>query len=278
MWVGARETSMVNPVTKRFVSPILDPIGNALLMSRLGDLGMAHRHGDRMRKVVALTFDDGPVLGGTEGVLDTLGELGVLGTFFCIGANVRMHPQVLRRAYDLGHIIGGHSMNHGRTGAVSLTDYSHIDDCLYEIHEVISRMPALYRSPWGWMTPWELRRLRRRGLEYIRWDIETPDSILPCPSADAMFTWTLPKVKPGSILVFHDGFTHAERYDKPETIGLLRLLIPALRAQGYEFATIPELLDIPAYISTGAVSEPSPTDQQSEQQHTADAAARSAYR
>jgi peptidoglycan/xylan/chitin deacetylase (PgdA/CDA1 family) len=238
---------MVNTTLKRLLSPVLDPLGYALLMSPVADLGLARRHGDRTRKAVALTFDDGPVLGGTEAVLDALGEYGAPGTFFCIGANAHQHPEIIRRAYAAGHVIGGHSMNHGRIQAASLTDTAHIDDCLAELTAVLGRTPALYRPPWGWLTPWETLRLRQRGLEVIRWDIETPDSLLPCPAADAMFQWTLPRVRPGTIIVCHDGFTHADRYAKPETVQLLLLLIPELLRQGYELVTIPALLGIRAY-------------------------------
>lgn len=243
---------MVNPILKRVLSPVLDPIGNALLMSRAGDLGMAHWHGDRARKVVALTFDDGPVLGGTEDVLDALAELRVPGTFFCIGANALQHPELMRRAYTAGHVIGAHSMNHSRVTALSPVGTAHIDQCLDAIHGVLGRTPALYRPPWGWMTPWEVLRLRRRGLAVIRWDIETPDSLVPCPSADVIYAATLPRVRPGTIIVFHDGMTHADRFERPETVRALRMLVPEIRARGYSFATIPELLGIPAYQDDGA--------------------------
>ncbi len=238
---------MVNPTLKRLVSPMADPIGYAIFMSRAADFNLARRHGQRTDKRVALTFDDGPVRGGTEAVLDTLDEFGVPGTFFCIGANALQHPEIIRRAHEAGHVIGAHSMNHARVTALSPTGTAHIDDCLSVLCKIIGHTPALYRPPWGWLTPWEAVRLRRRGLQIIRWDVETPDSELPCPAGDAMFKWTLPRVRPGTILVFHDGFTHADRYAKPETVGLLRLLVPALRNQGYEFATIAELLGIRAY-------------------------------
>jgi peptidoglycan-N-acetylglucosamine deacetylase len=238
---------MVNPTLKRLVSPVLDPIGYALLMSPLADLGLAHRHGPRTERRVALTFDDGPVLGGTEAVIDVLGEYGVPGTFFCIGANTRQHPEIIRRAYEAGHVIGGHSMNHGRIQAVLPADTSHIEGCLAELRAVLGRTPALYRPPWGWLTPWEALRLRRYGLEVIRWDIETPDSDTPCPDGRAMYEWTLPKVRPGTIIVCHDGFTHADRYEKPETVRLLRLLIPELQRRGYELVSVPKLLSIHGY-------------------------------
>lgn len=267
---------------KQFVSPVLDAVGNAVLMSRLGDVGVAHRHGSRERKIVALTFDDGPVLGGTEEVLDALGDHDVPGTFFFIGANIQMHPDIVRRAYQAGHVIGVHSMNHSRLDTVSFNDTAHIDDCVQALQSVIGHRAALYRPPWGWMTPWEARRLRQRGLAIIRWDVETPDWKVPCPPGNTMAAWTLPQVRGGTIVVFHDGMTHAQRHEKPETALAVRLLIPALRAQGYDFATIPELLGIPAYTDASTLSA-STTPDQGEQlnvhrQHSDGAAARSAYR
>ncbi|HLZ24032.1 MAG TPA: polysaccharide deacetylase family protein [Ktedonobacterales bacterium] len=239
---------MVNALVKQVLSPMLDPIGNRVLMSPLGDLGMAYRHGNRSRKAVALTFDDGPVRGGTEQVLDVLNEYGAPGTFFCIGVNAALNPEILRRADAAGHVLGAHSMDHGRTGAVSLTDGAHIDGCLRELRAAIGKTPALYRPPWGWLTPWEAMRLRRRGLHIIQFDLEMPDSAVPCPPGDKMCAWALPRVRSGSIIVFHDGKTHAERHDKPETARALRLLIEALRQHDYEMVTIPELLNIRAYL------------------------------
>ena len=238
---------MVNPTFKRLASPVLDPLGYALLMSRLADLGMARRHGPRTEKRVALTFDDGPVLGGTEAVQDALGEFGVRGTFFCVGANALLHPELILRGDEAGHVIGAHSMNHARMTAIRPSGTAHIDDCLTTLGNILGRTPALYRPPWGWLTPWETLRLRSRGLEIIRWDIETPDSDLPCPSGDAMYAWTLPRVQAGSIIVCHDGTSHVSHYEKPETVRLLRRLIPTLQDQGYTFVTIPDLLNIPAY-------------------------------
>jgi peptidoglycan/xylan/chitin deacetylase (PgdA/CDA1 family) len=238
---------METSALKYAVAPLFDAVGNRLLMSQAGDLGLAHRHGKRTLKRVALTFDDGPVLGGTEAVLDALAEQGVPGTFFFVGVNVRMHPRLVERAVREGHAVGGHSMNHSRFAAVSPFDGSHIDECMGELRAVLGRTPALYRPPWGWLTPWEVARLRRRGLAVIRWDLETPDWRVPCPSAASMVAWTLPRVRPGTIVVLHDGMSHAEHHPKPETARAVRLLVPALRAQGYEVVTIPNLLGIPAF-------------------------------
>lgn len=238
---------MVNPTFRRIVSPVLDPIGYALLMTRAADLGMARRHGSRERRQIALTFDDGPVRGGTEQVLDVLGEFGVPGTFFCIGANVRMHPDILRRTLSEGHVIGAHSMQHSRIATVSLRDTEHIDACVDAIREETGKTPALYRPPWGWLTPWETLRLRQRNMEIIRWDIETPDSLIPCPNEEAIYKFAAERVQPGSIIVFHDGMTHADHHDKRETAHALRLLVPFLRDAGYACVTVPALLGIAGY-------------------------------
>ena len=232
---------------RKLASAILDPIGNAVLMSRAGDLGLSHRHGARTERRVALTFDDGPVAEGTEEALDALAEFQAPATFFCVGVNVRQHPEIVRRAAAAGHVIGAHSMNHSRLTSIAPFGSAHIDDCVSAIRETIGKTPALFRVPWGWMTPWELLRLRRRGLAAIRWDFETPDSLDPRPSGEQIAEWTLPYVRPGSILVFHDGAAHVDHYPKPETAQALRLLLPTLKERGYQFVTIPELLGIPAY-------------------------------
>jgi peptidoglycan/xylan/chitin deacetylase (PgdA/CDA1 family) len=226
---------------------LLDHAGNILFMSRLGDLGMSYRHGPRAVRRVALTFDDGPVAGGTEEILATLAEYDAPGTFFCIGANVLQHPELVRQSHALGHVIGAHSMHHSRKSTLSLFDGAHIEECVHVIHDALGKTPALFRAPWGWMTPWETLRLRRRGLAPIRWDIETPDSLFPCPSGEEIAAWTLPRVRPGSMLVFHDGIHHTHYHPKPQTAQALRIILPELRSQGFEFVTAPTLLNIPAY-------------------------------
>jgi hypothetical protein len=71
-----------------------------------------------------------------------------------------------------------------------------------------------------------------------------------------MLAWILPKVRPGSIIVCHDGVPHTDHCDKPGTVHLLRRLVPVLREQGYVFVSVPELLGIPAYQEDHAPTEP----------------------
>lgn len=244
--VGRGNDSLVSPLFKKLVSPVLDPIGNRVLSPPACGRWGVRLHGDRCVRRIALTFDDGPVEGGTERVLETLGELGVRGTFFCIGANTLQHPKIVERAVMEGHVIGNHSMHHSRINGVSWRDLSHFLNSEAVLKGVLGRAPRFYRPPWGWSAPWEVRRLRQHGLEPIGWDIYRFDDF-PAPDGGRIGRAVIRAARPGSIALFHDGSTHALRHEVPETVKALRILIPALLDQGYEFVTIPILFGLDAF-------------------------------
>lgn len=218
-----------------------------MLSSPTCGLWGVHLHGDRQKQHIALTFDDGPVAGGTERVLDTLGEFGVPGTFFCLGANTRQHPEIVQRTVREGHVVGNHSMHHSRIDGLSLRNNAHFLESERVLQSVLGHAPRLYRSPWGWSSPWEVYRLRQHGLEPIGWDVYTLDWQNPCPDGDWIGRGVIQATRPGSIVLFHDGFTHALRHEVPETVKALRLVIPTLQKQGYAFVTIPDLLGISVF-------------------------------
>jgi peptidoglycan-N-acetylglucosamine deacetylase len=213
---------------RKLDSSILNPIRNAVLMTRVGDLGLSHRHGARTERRVALAFDDGPVADGTEDALDALAEYQAPATVFCVGVNVRQHPENVRRATAAGHVIGAHSMNHSRLTRIAPVDSAQIDECVNAIREIIGKAPARFRVPWGWITPWEVVRLRRRGVTPIRWDTETSGSLEPCHTGEQNSAWTLHRMRPGSILVFHDGIPHGNFHSGPLTAAVLCKIAPEL--------------------------------------------------
>lgn len=235
----------------------LDAIGNRLLSPPYGGFGYFYNHGPRDSTRIALTFDDGPSKPSTELLLDTLGELGVKGTFFCIGLNVTWHPDTLMRAYSEGHVIGNHSMWHSRKAGLMPLGGSHIDTSAAEIARVIGVLPRLYRPPWGWLTPWEGQRLRRRGYSVIGWDVYPPDWKVPEVSATELTNFVYQRVRPGSIVLYHDARSNLIRCEKTETARSLRQLVPRLRAEGYDFVTVPELLGLPPYQAAGIGRSPS---------------------
>jgi peptidoglycan/xylan/chitin deacetylase (PgdA/CDA1 family) len=242
------------PSIKKLALQVVDRTGNLLLRPPYGGASYFRNHGSRKERKVSLTFDDGPSKPSTEIVLDTLAELGVKATFFCVGINAKNHPDLVLRAYREGHAIGNHSMDHSRWSGLKLRDDGHIDDASREISSIIGQRPCLYRPPWGWLTPWEGRRLSSRGYTIVGWDVFTIDWQLPEPDGEEVAESAIRAAKSGSILLLHDGLPHAKSWTKTETVRTLRRLIPALRGDGYEFVTIPDLLCVPAYAPLGAAA------------------------
>jgi peptidoglycan/xylan/chitin deacetylase (PgdA/CDA1 family) len=225
----------------------IDKAGNLLLQPPVGGLGRVWMHGPRDHKRVALTYDDGPNMPSTHDVLDVLHAKNVPATFFCVGVNAENHPAVIRRIDAEGHIIGNHSMHHSRVAGLRLHDDAHIDDCSHLLTNMIGKRPLLYRAPWGWLTPWEMRRLLARGLSVIGWDVYTYDWQTPPPEGQAIADGIAQDVRPGSIILLHDGIAGVEIAEKPETACATEAAIDCLRQEGYEFVTIPELLTLEPY-------------------------------
>jgi peptidoglycan-N-acetylglucosamine deacetylase len=212
-----------------------------------------YRAGSRAR-VVALTFDDGPNEPYTSEIADFLDSEGIRATFFQVGVCVERHPETTARLVSAGHVVGNHSMTHRfstylRPGAFR----RETDENQRLLSRHLGRTPALARTPWLWRQPLLLRMLRNRGLEPISGVFCHPLEVFHRDGA-AMARWTVARTRPGSILIFHDGFDgRGGRRD--ETVKAVRLTVEGLRAKGYRFVTVDELLDVPAYQTTPTRTE-----------------------
>ena len=224
-----------------------DPVLTKLLSPPWGGRSHYTNHGPRTTECVALTFDDGPCRGSTERLLDALGELDVPGTFFCVGENVAMNPGIVERIDRDGHVVGSHSQRHSRGAGLSFRDVEHIDSAESAISDILGRSPALYRPPWGWLTPWEGRRLKARGYTIVGWDVYTLDWKVPEPDPIEVADQAIADTQPGSIYCLHDAFPLVAEWNKSVTVEAVRLLVPAMRDQGYEFVTVDRLLDVDPY-------------------------------
>jgi peptidoglycan-N-acetylglucosamine deacetylase len=243
----------INP--KRLAITAIDKTGTLVLSPPYGGFGYFRNHGPRNQCKVAITFDDGPSKPCTEGLLDAMAELNIKSTLFCVGVNIKWHPDLVMRAYNEGHVIANHSYEHSRKAGLRLgKNCDHIDRSAQVIAEIIGRRPRLYRPPWGWMTPWEGQRLTERGYTVVGWDIRTSDWQWPEPDGHLVAEDTRSKARPGSIILFHDANAGVKIWDKKQTIRAIQHLVPALRSDGYEFVTVPELLNIPAYAPIATVS------------------------
>lgn len=202
--------------------------------------------GKTNKKVIALTFDDGPNKPFTNELLDFLKEENVKATFFMVGVCVNKHPELAKRAIVDGHVIGNHSYSHKFTKYFTdLTFDNEIAMAQQTISSIIGKKPALFRPPWLLHHPWILKTARKHGLVTISGEFSSSLEVAQVDGAKIANT-TIKKVRPGSIIIFHDGFD-AKGGNRAQTIAAVKLLIPKLKADGYSFITVDKLLNIAPY-------------------------------
>jgi peptidoglycan/xylan/chitin deacetylase (PgdA/CDA1 family) len=197
-------------------------------------------------KVVALTFDDGPNQPYTGQLLDLLKAEAVPATFFVVGRNLEKSPEITMRAAREGHVIGNHSLSHQfRKYFLSPSFGSEIETNQRVITETTGRTPKLFRPPWLFRTPLVLATTRQLGLQPVsgtfvnNWEIFQPSAAKIAASA-------FRRTKPGTILIFHDGY-NAQGARRDQTIAAVEMLIKRLKADGYRFVTAAELLGVAPY-------------------------------
>jgi len=195
------------------------------------------------RKVVALTFDDGPHKKYTDEILMILKLYEIRGTFFLVGQNVAEYPCIVKALYANGHVVGNHSYSHNYLNtqtadeiAVALTKTNNL------IKKTIGVYPALFRPPYGSCSSDSVRIVKKLKLKTIMWSVDYPLERLTAPEDIA--NEVIGQVKPGAIILLHDGGGNRE-----SVIAALPIIIKALKSEGYEFLTVPELLSVGAYLN-----------------------------
>jgi len=211
---------------------------------RSGFYGKVLSNGSRHHPRIALTFDDGPNEPYTSQVLSTLEQYRIKATFFIIGQNARRYPDTCRRIVTAGNAIGNHSYHHlkslclrrGRTVARDI-EMAH-----QAIYESTGLEPKLFRPPHGFRTPWMMRIVRNLGYTVVTWDNMTGDWKAD-KSGEEIVRAILRRAKPGGVIVLHDGRDTRLNYDRSHMLQALPFVIEILLDRGFEFVTIPELLE-----------------------------------
>lgn len=203
-------------------------------------------HGPEDEKTVALTFDDGPNEPYTSEILDVLDREGVRATFFSVGVNVASYPDAARRIVTDGSVIANHSWDHSRLATAVDFRYSQLERAQDEIFQVTGVSPRFFRPPAGIHTPWQLRKVSSEGLITVNWDSEGYDWQRP-NSPQRIEQKVLSSVRPGSIILLHDGDETRHGSDRSQTVAALPVIIDTLRGEGYRFVTLPEMLGTAAY-------------------------------
>jgi len=205
--------------------------------------GKVYSNGNRGRHQIALTFDDGPNEPYTSQVLNILMKYGVKATFFFIGQNAQHYPKVCQRVLAEGNVIGNHSYHHYKSlwlrwGKATVRE---IDLARQAIHEVTGYQPELFRPPHGFRTPWLMHTIHRLGYTVVTWDNMTNDWKAEKPAKEIVDA-IVKRAKSGGIIVLHDGRSTKEGYDRSQMLQALPHIIEEVRKGGFDFVTIPELL------------------------------------
>jgi len=181
---------------------------------------------------IFLTFDDGPVPGVTDYVLNELSKREMKATFFMVGANVEKSPTLARDVLFEGNGVGNHTFHHLDGWKTRLEDYlTDVEACSQILEKTLNVKPKLFRPPYGTMTGRQAKVIREAH-ELIMWDILTGDydsSLSP----DQILKNTLKHINSGAIVVLHD---------QEKTRDIIRKVLPDLldflADQGFQTAIL----------------------------------------
>ncbi|WP_257008173.1 polysaccharide deacetylase family protein [Bacillus sp. FJAT-45350] len=196
--------------------------------------------GDPNKKLVALTFDDGPEDYYTKKILDILKEKNAPATFFVLGKQVEEFPTMMKRIVDEGHGIANHTWNHPLIPNIG-TDklIEEVRSTQQIMAKTVGRQPDIIRPPFGAFTKSDAIVLNQMGMRIIMWSVDTLDwSGL---SGDEIVNIVHKDVTPGGIILQHNFQSDARLLDG--TIDALPRIIDELREKGYKFVTVQTLLD-----------------------------------
>lgn len=185
---------------------------------------------DPKKKVIALTFDDGPTK-YTKEILNLLKKYNINATFFVLGNKVSLYKETLFQMVQNGNEIGNHSYNH--KWMIKL-DENEIKSQIEKTNEVLKReinyTPSSIRPTYGSVNN---KIKKNTNLNIVLWNVDTLDWKIKDPKKIASRGL---KVKDGSIILMHDAHNR--------TLKALKIMIPKLLEEGYQFVTIEELREV----------------------------------
>ena len=192
------------------------------------------------QRIVALTFDDGPNPPYTDQLLEVLAKHNVKATFFMIGNRIEKHPETVRRVMAEGHQIGNHSYSHPLLGFLPPSyvqqEIERTDKLLRQVGvtgEIVFRAPVLTRFlPVAWILAKSDRAHISCNVWGWDWTTQNPDRITKT---------VLKKVKPGSIVVLHDGKAENKDANRSGTIEATDRIITVLKQEGYQFVRLSDV-------------------------------------
>ena len=200
------------------------------------------------RKVIALTFDDGPNPEFTPRILEMLDQCGVKATFFVIGQHIEAHPELLRQVVQAGHALGNHTFSHQRLvglGVRRVADELH--RCARAVYAAAKVRTTLMRPPFGEVDVLAFMTVSRMGYSLVNWSALGNDWL--GDDATAVANRVIGGAYPGCIALLHDGCGPAHPIagmqgistDRMPTVQAVPMIVERLRDEGYRFVTLPQM-------------------------------------
>jgi peptidoglycan/xylan/chitin deacetylase (PgdA/CDA1 family) len=182
---------------------------------------------------IALTFDDGPIPGVTDLLLDVLKEHGMKATFFMIGERIAAAPDLARRVLAEGHDVGNHTWTHPHLDTLS---DSKVEAELDRTQEIMAKelhhSPRWFRAPYGALRQNQAHLIAARNMGIVDWSVSPDDWAKP--GVDKITAKILAETEAGSIIVCHD--------ISQQTVDSMKIILEPLSQRGLVFSTLSQLL------------------------------------
>lgn len=192
-------------------------------------------------RAVSLTFDDAPDEKNTPLILDILRHHGVKASFSLVGVYVEELPHIAKRIFEEGHLIMNHTWKHFALESLNEEELEReVGQAEGKIFSVIGKKPALLRPPYGAVDERVVKWLERKGYTTILWSLNTFDWLET--KKDSIIENVEKGVRPGEIILLHS-------YENKEpTVEALPEIIAMLKARGYRFLDVAEMLGVAPYL------------------------------
>ncbi|MGL4346222.1 MAG: polysaccharide deacetylase family protein [Cellulosilyticaceae bacterium] len=197
-------------------------------------------NGNGERKAICLTFDDAPDKRYTPAILDVLKTYQVPASFFVHGKRVERLKDMVKRIDEEGHYIGCHTYTHADLTQITLSQVAYeIEYSSQVIEKVIGKVPRIIRPPYGEINKEVVEVIKNMDKQIMMWSINTFDWLEKAP--DNIISNILGNVRPGDVTLLHSYM------NKRPTLNALPVIIENLKAQGYTFLRVDDMLGLVGY-------------------------------
>lgn len=250
-------TGIFNAQSNQALKNVISELEKQVKQQRLTFAAPKHLQGKTLKdikissknKAIALTFDDGPVPEWTPQILDILKKNNIKATFFMLGRNLQNNPELGKKVVAEGHAVANHTWHHWYHKMDAVTAAKEIDDTTALIYKVTGVKTSIFRPPGGFLNNGVVDYAKKKNYFIAMWSADSID--YNRPAVDKLVKNVLINARPGGMVLMHDAGG-----DRSSTVKALPIIINNLKKQGYQFVTVPELLEMEEnQPGTGAIAK-----------------------